>query len=176
MAAFIARAEVGGETNIPRIGQVPGVGRYACGAGGVSLFSDVPASDGFCPHIHWLAAAGQSFGCTELPSFQKTWCPGAAINRGALAEILARAMTGSDDAVPVKRANPGNGRGYDCTDGLPNAFSDVADSNPLCRYVYFIWSQDVIDGYGNATYGSGVEVPREQMAKFLVNAFGLTPF
>lgn len=176
MAAFVARSEVGGDANVPRIGQVPGVGRYACGSGGVSLFSDVPPADGFCPHIHWLAAAGQSFGCAEQPSFQTTWCPGAGIDRGSLAVILARAMAGSDNAVPAKRANPGNGRGYDCTDGLANAFPDVADSDPRCRFVYFIWSEGVIDGFGNGTYGSALAVTRDQMAKFLVNAFGLTPF
>jgi len=176
MAAFIARAEVGGEANIPPIGQVPGAGRYSCGAGGVSLFSDVTPSDGFCAAIHWLAAAGQSFGCAEQPPLQKTWCPAATIDRGALAEILARALTGDDAAVPAKRANPGNGRGYDCTDGLPNAFSDVPDSSPLCRHVYFIWSQGVIDGFGNGIYGPTSAVPRDQMSKFLVNAFTLTPF
>jgi hypothetical protein len=176
MAAFVSRAEVGGDANVPRIGGVPGVGKYSCGAGGVSLFSDVSPADGFCPYIHWLAAAGQSFGCTEQPSFQPTWCPGSAIDRGALAEILARAMVGSDGAVPAKRANPGNGRAYDCTDGLANAFSDVTDSNGLCRYVYFIWSKGVIDGFGNGTYGPGIAVPRDQMAKFLVNAFALTPY
>ena len=176
MAAFVARSEAGGDANVPPIGQVPGVGRYACGAGGNSLFSDLSPTDVFCPHVHWLAAAGQSFGCTEQPSIQSTWCPSVAVDRGGLARILARAMAGSDDGVPSKRSDPGNGRGYDCTNGLANAFSDVPDSNGLCRYIYFIWSNGVIDGFGDGTYGPGLPVSRDQMAKFLVNAFALTPY
>jgi len=89
---------------------------------------------------------------------------------------VARALAGGDSAVPVKRADPGNGRGYDCTDGLANAFSDVSDYDPLCRFVYFIWSSGVIYGFPGGTYGSAIAVPRDQMAKFLVNAFSLTPF
>ncbi len=176
IAAFLARSAFGGDAAVPAAGRVPGVGSYACRNGGVSLFSDVSATDPFCRHIHWLAAGGRSFGCTEAPSYASTWCPDSAISRGTLAEILARDLAGGNDTVPSSANNAGNGRAYDCTDGQPNFFSDVVDSDPLCRFVYFIWSRGVVDGYADQTYRPSTSVSRDQMAKFLVNALAPTPF
>ena len=176
IAAFVARAELGGDAAVPQVGLVSGVGKYSCGVGGVSLFSDVSATDIFCSQIHWLAAAGRSFSCDEQATYATTWCPGAPVTRGSLAKILARGLAGGDGAVPATRPDSGNGRAYDCTDGQPNAFTDVPDSDPLCRFVHFIWSKNVIDGFPDGTYRPGLAVPRDQMAKFLANAYALTTF
>jgi hypothetical protein len=91
-----------------------------------------------------------------------------------MAVVLARDLAGGDSAVPDKLADPGNGRGYDCTDGSANAFSDVPDSDAGCKYMYFIWSKNIIDGYGNGQYGPENSVLRGQMAKFLTNTYKLT--
>ncbi|HWC64983.1 MAG TPA: S-layer homology domain-containing protein, partial [Thermoanaerobaculia bacterium] len=173
IAAFVARAAFGSDAALPTAGFVPGVGAYACRSGGVSLFGDVLPSDPFCRQIHWLAAGGRSFSCDEQPSYGSTWCPASPVTRGSFAEILARDLSGSDAAVPASLPDPGNGRAYDCTDGQPNAFPDVGDADPLCRYVYFIWSRGVIDGFGDGTYRPADTVLRDQMAKFLVNAYAL---
>ncbi len=175
IAAFIARSALGSDAAVPAAGSVAGLGAYACRAGGVSLFSDVPPASQFCAQIHWLAAGGRSFSCSDQGvSFASTWCPSAALTRGELAAILARDLAGADSAVPSKLPDAGNGRAYDCTDGKANAFSDVADTSPFCRFVYYIWSRGVIDGFGDGTYRPGSSVARDQMAKFLVNAYGLT--
>ena len=71
-------------------------------------------------------------------------------------------------------ADPGNGRGYDCTDGKVNVFTDVPDDSPFCRFVYYIWSRGIVEGFGDGTYRPDGSVPRDQMAKFLVNAYALT--
>src|SRR5262249_21327814 len=154
-------------------GAIPGLGAYSCGVGGTSLFSDVPATGLFCAHIHWLAAGGRSFSCDEEPSYGATWCPSAQTTRGAIATILARDLGGGDDLVPASRADPGNGRGYDCTDGQENAFTDVPDSNAACKFVYYIWSLNVVDGSGDGKYRPSELVTRDQLAKYLVNAYGL---
>ena len=175
IAAFVARTALGSDAAVPAAGNVPGLGAYACRAGGVSLFTDVSPTSGFCRQIHWLAAGGRTFSCAdEQATYASTWCPASPLTRGAFAAVLARDLAGSDAAVPAARADPGNGRGYDCTDGQPNFFSDVDDSSPLCRFVYFIWSQEVVDGFGDGTYRPDSPVLRDQMAKFLVNAYGLT--
>jgi hypothetical protein len=175
MAAFVARAVFGGDAGVPVAGAVPGLGAYACRSGGTSLFSDVPPTSGFCRHIHWLAAGGYSFSCAEQASFGSQWCPSAPLTRGAFAAVLARDLAGSDAAVPAKLPDPGNGRGYDCTDNQANFFSDVPDASPVCKVVYYIWSQGIIDGYVNHTYGPAGSVTRDQLSKFLVRAFGLMP-
>jgi hypothetical protein len=175
MAAFVARAVFGGDSAVPVAGAVPGLGAYACRSGGTSLFSDVAPTSGFCRQIHWLAAAGYSFSCGEQASFGSQWCPNAALTRGAFAAVLARDLAGGDAAVPAKLPDPGNGRGYDCTDGQANFFSDVGDASPMCKFVYYIWSQGVVDGFGDQTYGPDGSVTRGQLSKFLVRAFGLGP-
>lgn len=176
VAAFVARAAFRSDAAVPVAGNVPGVGAYSCRTGGVSLFSDVPPTDPFCRHVHWLAAGGRSFSCDEEATYGSTWCPAAPIDRRDMATILARDLAGGDDLVPASRPDPGNGRGYDCTDGSANAFIDVPDSDPGCKFVYYIWSFGIIDGNGDGTYAPNASVTRDQMAKFLVNAYGLTPF
>jgi len=85
--------------------------------------------------------------------------------------MLARDLAGGDAAVPAKGSDPAAGRAYDCTDGQPNAFSDVPDSDPGCRHVYFLWSKGIVDGYVNGQYGPNDSVQRDQMSKFLANTY-----
>jgi hypothetical protein len=173
MSAFISRAHAGGDQFVPSSGTVPGLGSYSCTAGGHSLFSDVAPTDLFCKNIHFIVAHGLSYGCSDAAQFQSKFCPDPSIDRRSMAVMLARDLAGGDGAVPSSAPDPGNGRAYDCTDGRPNAFSDVPDSDPGCKYVYFIWSKNVVDGYGDGTYGPETMVRRDQMAKYLVNAYDL---
>ena len=61
-----------------------------------------------------------------------------------------------------------------CTDNAANFFPDVPDSDVGCKYIYFIWSRNIVDGFADGTYGPGLPVTREQMSKFLVNTYKLT--
>ena len=177
MAAFIARAETGSDAAIPARGTVPGLGSYDCGGSpGASLFADVAPSDVFCKHIHFIASREVTFGCDDRATTFSTpaqFCVNATTTRGTMAVFIARDLEGGDSRVPASRPDPGNGRAYDCTDGRPNAFSDVSDAHPLCRYVYDIWSRNIVDGFPDGTYGPDLFVRRGEAAKFLVNAYRL---
>jgi hypothetical protein len=115
-----------------------------------------------------------SFGCTDGNQFVSTFCPSPAITRRSMAVMLARDLAGGDAQVPSRLSDAGNGRAYDCTDGKGNAFTDVPDSDADCKYIYFIWSRKVVDGFGDGTYGPEDSVSREQMAKYLTNAYQLS--
>jgi S-layer homology domain len=174
MTAFISRAHTGGDAFIPVSGTVPGLGAYNCASGGHSLFSDVAPTDFFCKNVHYIVAQGLSFGCTDGTQFTAAFCPTTSITRRSMAVMLARDLAGGDASVPAKAPDPGNGRAYDCTDNAANFFPDVPDSDVGCKYIYFIWSRNIVDGFADGTYGPGLPVTREQMSKFLVNTYKLT--
>ncbi|HWC66144.1 MAG TPA: S-layer homology domain-containing protein, partial [Thermoanaerobaculia bacterium] len=174
MTAFIARAHAGSDAAVPASGTVSGLGSYDCVSGGTSLFSDIAPDALFCRHVHWAAAHGLTFGCTDAATFTSKFCPVAPITRRSMAVMLARDLAGGDSVVPAKAPDPGNGRAYDCTDGKPNAFADVPESDPGCKYVYALWSKGIVDGYQNGDYGPNDSVTRGQMAKFLTNSYALT--
>ena len=92
MASFIAKALVapGGGSAVPlTYGPDPGTGRsYSCAAASANLhFTDVPVSNAFCRHIHYLWARGIVDGCTPT-----TYCPGQAVNRDAMAKFISNAF------------------------------------------------------------------------------------
>ena len=173
MAVFIAKARVGPDGVIPASGSVPGLGNYSCSSGGHSLFGDVAPTDIFCPSIHFIVANGLSYGCDDAASYTSTFCPDVNINRGTMAVFLARDLSGGDSQVPAAATDPVTGRSYDCTDGRPNAFADVPDSDPRCRYVYLLWSKKIVAGYGNGEYGPNDDVERGQMSAYLVATYRL---
>ncbi len=85
MAEFLARALVG--EPVPTTGTVPGMGAYQCGLGGVSVFADVPATDGACPHIHYIASQRITSGCGG-----GNYCPDFDIPRDQMSIFLTRAF------------------------------------------------------------------------------------
>ncbi|MEP0773799.1 MAG: S8 family serine peptidase [Acidobacteriota bacterium] len=85
MAEFLARALVG--EPVPPTGTVPGMGPYQCGAGGFSVFGDVPPTDGACPHIHYIAAQRITSGCGG-----GNYCPDLSIPRDQMSIFLTRAF------------------------------------------------------------------------------------
>jgi len=174
MAAFIARARAGSDAKVPASGTVPGRGAYNCVSGGTSLFTDVAPTDQFCKQIHYVVAHGMSYGCTDAPTFATTFCPAQNITRRSMAVMLARDLAGGDASVPAKGSNPKTGRSYDCSDGSANAFPDVSDGDSTCRHIYYIWSNGIVDGNTDGTYGPDDAVVRAQMAKFLTNAYALS--
>ncbi len=86
MAEFLARALVG--SAIPPSGTVPGMGPYQCGAGGFSVFLDVPAADQACPHIHYIAAQRITVGCGG-----GNYCPDQSVGRDQMAVFLTKAFS-----------------------------------------------------------------------------------
>ena len=91
MAAFIAKALVapqGGAGRPAAYGPDPVTGlSYSCDAGSPTIhFTDVPATDVFCKHVHYLWAKGIITGCGAT-----TYCPDDAVTRDAMAKFLSNA-------------------------------------------------------------------------------------
>jgi hypothetical protein len=168
MATFVARAMAGSDAAVPASGTVPGKGSYSCTSGGTSLFADVDATVSYCRHVHYVYAAGVSQGCTA-----STFCPSNLVSRAQMAMFVARAMAGSDAAVPTSYSDPASGRSYDCG-MVPNLhFADITSSMSYCRHTHYLWARQVADGCTAGTYCPTSTVNRGAMAKFVTNGFGL---
>jgi uncharacterized repeat protein (TIGR01451 family) len=173
MAMFIARALAGSDAAVPVTGVVPARGPYNCTTGGLSQFGDVAPTAQYCRHVHYIAAAGVTLGCGTGANF----CPTPLVTRSDMARFVARAIAGSDAAVPMATTDPITLRSYDCGTLTPSLyFADIATSDTYCRHVHYLWSKDVVAGCaaGPPRYCPTSFVTRGQMAKFLVSGFGLT--
>ncbi len=88
MASFIAKAAVAprGGAAVPVSYTDPTTSRsYSCVSGSANLhFTDVPVSNPFCKHIHYLWAKGIVDGCSATQ-----YCPGQPVARDAMAKFLA---------------------------------------------------------------------------------------
>lgn len=169
MAAFVARAQARGDGNVPASGTAKGQ-PYNCAGGGTSLFQDVDPGNAFCRHVHYIFATGVTTGCEPAK-----FCPAPAVTRAQMAMFIARAIAGTDAAVPAYSGpNPVTGRSYDCRPESPSlSFTDVGTADIFCRHVHFLWAKDVISGFPDGSYGPALEVTRGAMAKFLSNGFKL---
>ncbi|HEY7113775.1 MAG TPA: S-layer homology domain-containing protein [Thermoanaerobaculia bacterium] len=92
MASFIAKALVapGGGNAVPlTYGPDAGTGRaYSCAAASPNVhFTDVPVSNAFCRHIHYLWARAIVDGCTAT-----AYCPSQVVNRDAMAKFISNAF------------------------------------------------------------------------------------
>jgi S-layer homology domain len=122
-----------------------------------SIFSDVPGSDIFCPDIEALYNTGVVAGCAAAPL---SYCPLNTTQRQAMAKFICNAMN---------TVNPGSCNAASCT----GVFNDVTSSNPFCIYIEALYNASVASGCGTNLYCPANNVSREQMSKFLVNAFSL---
>ncbi|OGF59426.1 MAG: hypothetical protein A2Y62_15225 [Candidatus Fischerbacteria bacterium RBG_13_37_8] len=51
-------------------------------------------------------------------------------------------------------------------------FSDVPATNVFCSYIEALYNAGIVSGCGPSLYCPSLNVARDQMAKFIVNAFG----
>ena len=59
-----------------------------------------------------------------------------------------------------------------CDAGSPSLhFSDVAVADTFCRHVHFLWARGVVSGCSATEYCPTFTIGRDEMAKFLTNAF-----
>ena len=123
-----------------------------------STFDDVPSINAFCPHIESIFSAGIAAGCNSYPL---QFCPTDYVQRQAMAKFLCKAMNFAD---------PGSCSITSCT----GIFSDVPSTNPFCGYIEGLFNAQVTSGCSTSLYCPSNNVQRNQMAKFLVNAFGFT--
>jgi len=165
MALFLARAIARGDANVPFTGTANGVA-YSCTAGGTSLFSDVKPTDSFCRHVHYIAAQNVTLGCSPTQ-----FCPDEPVSRLQMAALVAKAILAPQGGAGVPETL---GSTYSCDPASPNVhFTDVSAGSPFCKHVHYIWSQGIVNGCGPNEYCPDGDVARDQMAKFVANAFGL---
>jgi hypothetical protein len=171
MAIFVARGIAGGGANIPAAGLWNGQ-PYNCISGGTSLFSDVLPADIFCKAVHYIAVQNVSSGCG--PSL---YCGDQNVTREEMAIFTARAIVapaGGPGVPETYGPDPGTGLSYSCNVGSPSLhFTDIPASDPLCKHAHFLWARGVISGCSATQYCASGEVGRDEMAKFLANAFKL---
>jgi hypothetical protein len=171
MAIFLARGIAGSGAAVPAGGTLAG-SPYFCGAGGVSLFADVSPTDAFCKHVHYIALKNVTQGCGS-----SQYCPSAGVSREEMAAFIARAVEAPGGAPSVPLAygpDPVTGFSYSCNPASPSIhFTDVPASDSFCRSVHFLWAKGIVAGCSPTTYCPSLPVTRDQMAKFLSNAFGL---
>jgi Subtilase family/S-layer homology domain len=124
-------------------------------AGG-SPFTDVSPSSPFCSHIARMLQLGITTGCNATGP---QYCPIGLVSRESMAAFLVRAVEG-DPATNL------------CTVG-GSPFTDVPASSPFCPHIKRAQQLGITSGCTATTYCPAQIVNREQMAIFLVNAFGL---
>jgi hypothetical protein len=130
----------------------PGYQPVACG---VPVFTDVPASSGFCRFIEELFRRGVVTGCQTSPP---QYCPTAPVTREQMAVFVLRTL---DPTL-----NPPN-----CTTPV---FNDVPASSPFCKWIEELARRGVVTGCGGGNYCPTDPVTREQMGVFISVTFGLT--
>jgi len=121
------------------------------------LFTDVPASNPFCPYIESLYNSGVVAGCQSSPLM---YCPSLTTVRQAMAKFICMGM---------EAATPGSCPTASCA----GIFGDVTSSNPFCSYIEALYNVGVISGCQSSPllYCPSTNVNRAQMGKFLINAF-----
>jgi PKD repeat protein len=82
--------------------------------------------------------------------------PAEPVTRGQMAVYIARALAGGDEAVPDPSDTP--------------TFADVPADHWAYRYVEYVASLDVVQGYGGGTYKPDIVVNRGQMAVFIARS------
>ena len=171
MAIFLARGIAKGGANVPVSGTLNGQ-PYNCSPGGTSLFTDVSPTDIFCKSVHYIAVQNVTSGCAT-----SLYCPTELVSRSQMGIFVAKAMVapGGGAAVPQTYGpDPVTGLSYSCDAGSPNLhFTDVSTSDTFCKHVHFLWAKGVIAGCSASQYCPVLDVGRDEMAKFLSNAFRL---
>ena len=171
MAIFIARGIAEGGANVPDSGTLNGQ-PYNCAPGGVSLFADVAPTDIACKSVHFIAVQNVTSGCASA-----LYCGADNVRRAAMAIFMAKAIVAPQGgpAVPLTYGpDPVTGLSYSCDAGAPALhFTDIAASDSFCKHAHYLWAKGIVAGCAANLYCPLGEVGRDEMAKFLANAFDL---
>jgi len=127
-----------------------------CSISGCSgIFGDVPNSNPFCSYIEALYNDGVVGGCQSIPML---YCPNSFTQRQQMAKFLCTAMNAiNPDSCLIS--------------GCLGIFNDVPSSNPFCSYIEALYNNGIVGGCAPSYYCPSANVSREQMAKFIINAF-----
>jgi hypothetical protein len=125
-------------------------------------FTDVPTGHTYYRRIETLFHTGITTGCTTT-----TYCPSQSVTRGQMATFVARALTGGG-GIPVSGTI--GGFPYNCVSGGESAFEDVPPTDPYCRPIHYIASQNVTSGTSATRYSPNDQIRRDHMASFIAKA------
>jgi 2-keto-3-deoxy-6-phosphogluconate aldolase len=131
----------------------------------------VTPTDIFCKHVLYLAVQNVTLGCSGT-----TFCPHGAISRSDMAIFVAKAIVApaGGPGVPQTYTDATTGLHYSCNPASPNLhFTDIGVNDAFCKHVHFLWAQNIVSGCTATTYCPTQGVTRDQMARFLGNAFNL---
>ena len=171
MAIFLAKAIVGGPPGLTEQFLIDGK-FYDCALGGQTLFTDVSGTDSFCRHVHILAAQNVTLGCSATQ-----YCPNEIVSRLQMAALIAKGIVAPAGGAGVPETygpDPVTHLSYSCDTGSPSVhFTDVPASNTFCKHVHYLWAKGIVGGCSATQYCPNDPVTRDQMAKFLGNAFAL---
>jgi len=126
-------------------------------------FSDVPRSEPFYAKIETALHAGIASGCGGTK-----YCPGGTVSRAQMAIFLARGIAGSGERIPSTGTLLG--APYSCGTGGHSLFADVLPTDPACKSVHYIASNNVTLGCGVLKYCPDDTVTRDAMASFIAKA------
>ena len=172
---FLAKAMAGGGSNIPIAGSVQTLD-YLCAAGGNSLFLDVAPTDPYCKHAHYL----WSRGIINPGSPPAYLLPSQRVERLEMAIWMSRALlwsqlpAGSVLTLPGSYGpDPVTSRSYDCDPSSPSThFTDAGpETGGICRAAHYVWARGIVAGCSGTKFCVNDFLTRDQMAKFLMNAF-----
>ena len=144
MAVYIARTLAGGDALVPDPPATP-------------TFPDVAVGTWAYKYVAYAVVHHIVGGYPD-----EWYHPEFLVDRGQMAVFIARALCGSDGAVP--------------TPSGPPTFPDVTDTSPAawCRkHVEYIVGKGVVGGYPDGYYHPEITVTRDQMAVFISRAFAL---
>jgi hypothetical protein len=97
-----------------------------------ATFSDVSTSDEFYPGIEAMVHHS-----VVEPCGSGLFCPADPLSRQVAAILLARAVAGSDAAIPMSGNVTGRGA-YSCSSGGTSLFTDVLPTDSFCRHVHYL--------------------------------------
>jgi hypothetical protein len=139
---FISRALAGGDAQVPEGSAAPS-------------FADVPTEHWAYKYVQYAASAGVVSGYPD-----GLYHPTETVNRAQMAVFIARAVAGSDGAIPAPPLFP--------------TFPDVTNSgrwNWCYKHVEYLAAQGIVRGYENGLYHPGNWISRAQMAVYVARAF-----
>jgi subtilisin-like proprotein convertase family protein len=125
-------------------------------------FTDVPRSNIFYANVEALLHGSVTQGCGV-----GLYCPTATVVRDQMAAFIARAMAGSDAAVPLSAT--AQSQPYNCIGGGISLFPDVQPTDGFCKHIHYIYARSITAGCVDG-YCPTQATTRGQMAAFIARA------
>lgn len=118
-------------------------------------FTDVPASNPFCPWIRELAARDVIAGCGN-----GKYCPTDPVSRAQMAVYSLKTLEGGDYTPPPCASSS-------------ERFTDVPATHLFCPWIEELARRGIVSGCDSSNYCPGSPVSRAQMSVFVTRTFGL---